>query len=115
MARMNMGVAAGVVALGGYFLGENGQLGPLQGFYDTKIKPALMSKAGATGGRGAGGAVPTAAQVAAWAQNINLGSNGVCIGTAFVAQYGRLPGSVSELQTWGTQSGHLVNGNWVCS
>lgn len=56
--------------------------------------------------------VPTAAQIQAWAASIGLPA---CIGQAFVNQYSRLPGTIGELDSWGTSSGHKhSDGSWHC-
>lgn len=47
-----------------------------------------------------------------WAKGIKLPT---CIGAAFCAQYGRLPNSIDELNSWGDASGYHHGATWTCS
>ncbi|MDO8670577.1 MAG: hypothetical protein Q7O66_04000 [Dehalococcoidia bacterium] len=53
----------------------------------------------------------TPSEIAQWAQGIGLPE---CIGTEFNADYGRLPGSLAELQSWGDRTGRTAGGKWSC-
>jgi hypothetical protein len=49
----------------------------------------------------------------AWAAQVGLP---VCVADLFCQQFGRLPTSVSELTSWGTQKGiRCADGSWNCS
>lgn len=53
------------------------------------------------------------ASVASWAGPMAVPT---CVGTAFCAQYGRLPNSINELDTWGDATGYRVGGSsWTCT
>lgn len=47
----------------------------------------------------------------AWANGIGLAK---CIADEFCAQYGRLPASIAELDSWGNSTGRRTAAGWVC-
>ncbi len=55
----------------------------------------------------------TVAEVWQWAQNTGLPA---CIGDQFEGAFGRLPNSVTELESWGNSQGlrNASNGSWSC-
>lgn len=53
----------------------------------------------------------TAKQIEDWARAIGLPA---CIGYEFVAQYGRLPANIPELENWGRQTGRARADGWHC-
>lgn len=50
-------------------------------------------------------------QIEDWARAIGLPA---CIGYEFVAQYGRLPANIPELENWGRQTGRARADGWHC-
>ena len=62
-------------------------------------------------GVGGSGGVSQAA-INQWAANIGVPA---CVGSLFVQQFGRLPGNVPELDSWGDGAGyHHPDGSWTC-
>ncbi len=51
-------------------------------------------------------------QIAAWARGIGLAQ---CVGEEFVQQFGRLPNSEDDLNSWGNSTGRRSStGSWTC-
>ncbi len=107
-----------LLGIGGYFAIKSGFL---KGVFSGNVGGIGIGGGVGTGGGTAGGSSTgggtvggsvTAAQKASWAASIGLP---VCIADAFVAQKGRLPATLDELDQWGNSTGHRhADGSWSC-
>lgn len=103
-----------ILALGGaYLFIDHGGKGTLPGGLQKLYNELLGTPTGGTPAP-AGGSVPTASQIATWSANIGIQET--CVGHAFVKQFGRLPNSIAELDTWGDSTGrhNAASGAWSC-